>query len=379
MLAAFLWLHALFLLNIQMPLVSRLSRYLNLTSSEVTLFILLFLFSIISASGFWKTLKSLAYIYFFPFVVLALCAYLLIVLLRAVNAWFNKDQPKATEPPEPSPKQIELPAPNKPELQKVPRSHSFLSVASRPFRKFTLLWCLLLLVTSHVTVLWLSFVVLVCNLAGRIVSVLKWTVFSRSWLEKVGRAIFTQLDTMLMKLSAVTTKTPEDNELKNLWQQLGVWEKVARFLKNKYLVSRWASLLVLLFYGCIYVYVAMLFSFVYFGIARVSGLTLSWAKAAVCSIFIPVYVTELPNTVPMRIAGGIQWLLVVIVGFGTFWNYFHRRLEAVYVGAIQVSERLADQRVRDKYRVLELKFDPKLKSAVPEKIKGRKSGKPPNK
>ena len=194
--------------------------------------------------------------------------------------------------------------------------------------------------------------------ALRILTILKLTLFSRSWLEKVGAAIHTRLNDMLSMLASVTPKTEVTKELKDLWQQLGLWERVARFLGNKYLLSRWASLLVGAFYVCIYVYVALLFSFVYFGIARISGLNMPWSEAAVDAIFIPVYVTELPKTFFMRFAGGVQWSLIVILGLGTFWNYFHKRLEAVHASAIEIGGLLTDETVRERYKLLESKVKP---------------------
>jgi len=153
-----------------------------------------------------------------------------------------------------------------------------------------------------------------------------------------------------------------------------LWEKVARFLGNKYLLSRWAGLLVGAFYVCIYVYVALLFSFVYFGIARVTGLKVAWSEAALDSMFILVYVTELPNTFFMRAAGGVQWTLIVVLGFGTFWNYFHRRLEAVHTGAIEIAGLLASESVRAKYKLLESKVKPaKTTTVAPQ---GRAPDKP---
>jgi hypothetical protein len=194
--------------------------------------------------------------------------------------------------------------------------------------------------------------------ALRIVTILKLTLFSRSWLEKIGTALYNQLNVMLNTLATVTPKTEVTKELKDLWQQLGWWQKVARFLGNKYLLSRWASLLVGAFYVCIYLYMAVLFSFVYFGIARISGLSLPWSEAAVDAIFIPVYVTELPKTAFMQVAGGVQWILVVVVGAGTFWNYFQKRLEAVNSAAIEISDTLADERVRARYNLLGSKVKP---------------------
>ena len=257
------------------------------------------------------------------------------------------------------------------------KSPTNLSMVTRPFRRFTILWCALLLFATHDLVLWLSFAVVLCVLALRILTILRLTLFSRSWLEKISAAIYTRLNVMLGMLAAVTPKTEVTKELKDLWQQLGLWERVARFLGNKYLLSRWASLLVGTFYVCTYVYIALLFSFVYFGIARVSGLNVPWSETAVDSIFIPVYVTELPKTFFMRFAGGVQWTLIVIVGFGTFWNYFHKRLEAVHTGAIAIGGLLTDETVRARYKLLESKVKPAKTTTVT--VRGAPPAKPKEK
>jgi hypothetical protein len=261
-----------------------------------------------------------------------------------------------------------------PVLPAAKSSPSTLSLLTRPFRRFTVLWCALLLFATHDLVLWLSFAVVLYVLALRILTILKLTLFSRSWLEKIGAAIYTRLGVMLSTLATVTPKTEVTKELKSLWQQLGLWERVARFLGNKYLLSRWASLLVGAFYVCIYVYIALLFSFVYFGIARVSGLSVLWSEVAVDSIFIPVYVTELPKTFFMRFAGGVQWSLVVVIGFGTFWNYFHKRLEAVSTSAVEIGSVLTDEAVREKYKLLESKVKPYKPTTVA--VQGPTPGEP---
>ena len=69
LLASFLWLHAVFFWNTHTRILSGLSRFLHLTLSEVTLFTLLFLFSILWSSGWWNSIKSALYIYGFPFVL----------------------------------------------------------------------------------------------------------------------------------------------------------------------------------------------------------------------------------------------------------------------------------------------------------------------
>ena len=376
LLASFLWLHALFFWNPHTGILAVLSRYLHLTLSEVTLFVLLFLFSVFCSSGWWNTVKSALYIYCFPFVLLGRFFVLFFLALKGINAWFSRDQPAEdgptlTElialpnPAAPVPQAIVAqPAVSTASVPAAKTNPTILSMVTRPFRRFTVLWCALLLFATHNLVLWLSFAVVLCVLSLRILTILKLTLFSRSWLEKIGAALYTRLNIMLGMLAAVTPKTEVTKELKDLWQQLGLWERVARFLGNKYLLSRWASVLVGAFYVCIYVYIALLFSFVYFGIARVSGLNAPWSEVAVDSIFIPVYVTELPKTFFMRFAGGVQWTLIVVVGFGTFWNYFHKRLEAVHAGALEIGSLLTDETVRSRYELLESKVKPAKTTTV---------------
>jgi hypothetical protein len=364
-----------------------LSRYIHLTLSEMTLFVLLVLFSVLCSSGWWNTVKSTLYIYFFPFLLLGRFFVLLFLALKGINAWFSRDQPAGGEPTLVElmvlPDQVAT-VPQavvvQPAVSAAPaakRRPAALSMVTRPFRSFTVLWCALLLFATHNLVLWLSFAVVLCILALRILTILKLTLFSRSWLEKVGASIYIRLNVMLGMLASITPKTEVNKELKELWRQVNLWERVARFLGNKYLLSRWASLLVGVFYLCIYVYIALLFSFVYFGIARVSGLKLAWSEAAVDSIFILVYVKDLPKTSFMKVAGGVQWALIVISGFGTFWNYFHKRLEEVHTGAIKVGGLLTDETVRAKYKLLESKVKPAKTSAVT--VQGATPGKPKGK
>ncbi len=388
LLASFLWLHALFFWNPQTHALATLSRYLHLTFSEMTLFVLLFLFSAFCSSGWWSALKSACYIYAFPFVMLGYFFVLLFQVLKGINAWFSRDQPAEDRPtlkdlivlPNPAAPPTQQPIVAQPTVSAAPvaeKSPATLFLVMRPFRRFTVLWCALLLFATHKLVLWLSLAVVMCVLVLRMLTILKLTLFSRSWLEKVGTRIYTRLNVMLSTLEAVTPRTEVTKELKDLWQQLGLWEKAARFLGNKYLLSRWASLLVGTFFACVYVYIALLFSFVYFGIARVSGLNVPWSEAAVDSIFIPVYVSELPKTIPMRLAGGVQWALIVVVGFGTFWNYFHKRLEAVHAGAMKISGLLANEGVRERYKILEAKVKPASRTTVP--IQSATPGKPKKK
>ena len=314
-LAAFLWLHALLFLNIQSALLSKCRRVLRLTTSEFVLFALLAIFSFLAASGFWKTLLSLSYIYFFPFVLLWYVFRLSFLVLRAMNRWF-----KAQATP-PQLRESLVPRQNASAAISVLPSSSdgivgakktaaeLLRFLLRPFRRFTLLWCVLLVVTTHVPVVWLCLVVVLAQLARHIFVMLQILVFS-PWvgetLRKAGSALLTPINNALAALTAVTRDADPTTELRNLFNQLNVWKKILEFLGDPYLLSRWAWVLGTVFLLSIYIYIAALFSFAYYGIARVSGVSYSWPDALVTSLFIPFFFPDLPKLLAVKLLSGIQ-------------------------------------------------------------------------
>src|ERR1700722_13977837 len=93
LLAAFLWLHALFFLPVQAALITKLARVLRLEPSEVMLFVLLVIFSLLAASGFWRTVGSIIYIYGFPFVLLGYTFWWGFRIIRATNRWLLSQAP----------------------------------------------------------------------------------------------------------------------------------------------------------------------------------------------------------------------------------------------------------------------------------------------
>jgi len=370
LLAAYLWLHALFLLNVQPTIISKSTRLLRLTASEVVLFSLLVIFSFLAASGFWRTLRSLAYIYLFPFVLVVYGCYWFFLVLRVTNRWFKvqaSPQQSSILVPEQSSRAIAPAAPagsgGKASVKKsIAELARFLL---RPFRRFMFLWCILLLVTTHTTIVWLCLIVVLAHLARKVFFILKILLFSDPWLKKFAPALLAGLNTALSALAAVTSDVAPTNELKNLWNQLNLWKKILDFLKDPYLLSRWAWVLGIVFLGAIYTYIPVLFSFVYYGIARVSGVPYSWPDALVASEFIPFFVSELSKLIAVRLLGGIQCLLVVAVGIGTIVNFLRRKLDAIRRAATEYSDRLADESIQAKYQILEQKFSTTIPDVSP--------------
>ena len=363
-LALFLWLHALFLLPIQPIFISKLARVLHLAPSEAVIFALLVVLSFLAASGFWRTIGSLAYIYGFPFVVLGYVLWRGFRLMRAINRWLIA---QAISPP--IAVSIVVPQ-NAAATAPTPSSGTKTSVNTRitteiwrfllrPFQRFMILWCTLLLVTTHTTVLWLCLIVVLAQLARQIFIMAKLLLFS-PWvtetLRKIGPALLTPVNNALSALGNLTIDATPTNELRNLLNQLNIWRAVVSFLKDKYLVSRWAWIVGGVVLAGLYAYIACLFSFAYYGIARVSGISYTWPDALVTSIFFPFFFRELPRILGIRILSGVHCVLLLGVGIGTIVNFLNRKLDDIRKAATEVSNRFAEQTILEKYTILREMF-----------------------
>jgi len=142
-----------------------------------------------------------------------------------------------------------------------------------------------------------------------------------------------------------------------LWNTVQAWERILRFLQDEILVSKWALLLGTILFGCIYVYFALLFSFAYYGIARVAAISaISWLDFFVMSLFMPFFVSALPRNAAIYLIAGIQCTLILTVGIGGIFNYFRRRVRSISIVAKVINVQLSDEAIREKKSILSEKF-----------------------
>lgn len=385
-LAVFLWLHAILFLDFQSPLITKLSGLAKLTSAEVVLLVLLFAFSLLAGSGFWRMLLSILYIYFFPFVLFWRLFQIFVVILRLINAWLNAQ--RGPQPSESATTTTTILATTTPPTQPavtakpgVKKDEPLWRYLVRPFQKFTFLWCILLLITTHRSILSICLLVVSAQLARKVFFVLKFLYFSDVWWQKYRIVMFAGLQKTLDAFDAITPDVGPSNELKNLIGQLDLWEKILKFLTDSYLMSRWGALMVAVVLGTIYTYFAFLFSFLYHGLAYAWGVKFAWPDALVTSAFIPFLIADLPKAAVVRLVGGIHCALILAVGVGTIVKFFRRRLDDIRKSAEEMSKRLTHQSVREKYLLVrEKSLLPEQKPATPPipqpKVrKGRKAKK----
>jgi hypothetical protein len=73
-------------------------------------------------------------------------------------------------------------------------------------------------------------------------------------------------------------------------------------------------------------------------------------------LFIPFFVSDLPKIIALKFVGGLHCLLVVAIGIGTLVNFIQRQVRSIHKTALEISDRLADQKIREKFLVLEAKL-----------------------
>ena len=179
-----LWMHALFLLRFPVPSLSPIVARLGFNVGETSILFLIICFSILASYGLGNIIVDLLYVYFFPFILI----YILVRLLWQVVHFVFKLTTLGHNVG------LEKKPINLPQLITAPQSEKQKTNATigrpkfswgklgkevvRPFRQFTLLWCLLLLLTSKTTLLWIALVVLAMSLGRTLLIVVAFILVS---------------------------------------------------------------------------------------------------------------------------------------------------------------------------------------------------------
>jgi hypothetical protein len=357
-LASMLWLHTLFVVRLPSPNLSRLAFKLQMSTTETLIFVLLFLFSLLATYGFGRLIVDVLYLYFFPFVLLWITAKWIYCGLVAIHRFCTADASVQLSELIPNVKVIQA----NQKVQTAPEERVRFDWAEvgrvliRPFRRFTLLWCFLLLLTSHQLLLEIALAIVAVHVAFILITILRVTLFSASVISTLETRITDSTNTLLAAIASVTPETEATTDLRNVWAKLVGMKAGLLLLQNKQLVSRWAAVLGSAFLACIYLYVAFLFSFIYYGAARIQAIPLTWPLSFVTSLFLPFAFTDLPRNFWIKLAGGIHCTVIVAVSAGTVISYVTRKAQAIQQAAVVLSQRFSESEVQSRLLILEEKF-----------------------
>lgn len=373
-LASVLWLHGLLLFEVAKPNLAPLAARLSLNINEVTIFCLIATLSILATYGVSNILVDMLYIYFFPFVLLYWTARLAYKLVRALNRVFAALSIDDVEPFDlhsipgwPSP--VTVPASTtgqqagqqqaQPEPTKSAKSPSsyLRQLLTAPFVRFSLLWCLLLLLTTRPTLLWIALVVVLAHIGRALVKIVGATILTTNWLAQLEDRIKAQAERWISEILAASESAPSE-VLNQTVRSLTGLQLALTFFRNRQRAAQWAIFIGLIVFAAVYLYLALLFSFAYCGIARLTHIALTWSDSLVYSIFIPFAFSDLPKNPWIKGLAGFHACFVVALGISTVFAYFKRKLNSLYDVADSLNSRLQQPDVRAKIVVVTEKLKP---------------------
>ncbi len=214
-----------------------------------------------------------------------------------------------------------------------------------------------MLLASHRPIVWIALTVLLLQLVAKIYRVTRLFWFSKPFLAQAATFVSNFLNDTIGKLTSLNFEVVPLTELKNLLTQVKGYKVVVGFVTRSTFFSRLTLGFGILLLVCAHLYFALIFSCVYVGGAKVAGLTLAWLNSLTISVFILAYVTELPNTLMLRVLGGIHFTLFLTLGAGTIVSYFRRQLEPLRSALASVNMRLSAADMQEKLIVLQSKVE----------------------
>jgi hypothetical protein len=360
--ALLFWLNALFLFRITPPGVAPLGQFLHLEVPEITVLFFLIMAAVLSTYGIGSVILDLLYIYFFPFVLVYYLVRVIIYLFSGMYRVVWGEPPLERWPP-----QISLPgivvqqtqSPNPAETKKP----AITAHLTRVFRRFTFLWCALIVVATKLPLLWTAVVVVLAHTGRTLLTIFQFVWRSSNWLGDLENKIKDYADGLIRKAVEAGEIT---EDLRSVWSGLVALQLAVSLLHNRRRVMQWAMLITLLAVAGVYIYVGVLFSFGYYGVARWEGVAIRWRDLAVVSLFIPISYTNLPKTVAIGLLGGIHSVWVLLLGVGTIVGYMRRKLDSVYETTSLLSTQLQQDELRAKLVAMNEKFQTKIPPTSPE-------------
>jgi len=366
--ASFLWLHALFILDVA-PSLAPYAQRLRTNVAELTVLLLLVVLNLLDGYGIGNVIVDALYIYFFPFIFLFYCVLLLFkAILKGYALLWGQDEPlnvsfekiRAKLPtaqiPREQPVVVQAPqsvVPQTPPESQARNKRSVLGIALRPFMHFALLWGLLLLLASHRLFVWIALFVVLFHLAKFLIGAFALAIISRNWLGQLEQRLRKYADELINKALLAKEIT---QDLQQVWLALTALEIGIALLRNRRRIGQWTMYLGILFFLGIYLYLALVFSFAYYGVARLSNLSYAWATSFVNSLFMPFAFTGLPPNNWIKLLAGIHGFSVLALGIGTILGYIGQRLDSLHVVADELSGRLQQAEVRAKLAAMSEKF-----------------------
>jgi hypothetical protein len=334
---------------------------LSLNLSEATVLFLLTGAAILFSYGATNVFIDVCYIYFFPFILVFYFVWITFrLVIRGYRFVWRDHEPfenplgivvsrpqHAATPPPPS---------SGADVQRDTKSWDWkkgILAFFKPLHQFTLLWCLLLLLTSHRSLLAIALAIVLFHIGRFLLFVIRVAGASTKWLPQLEERIKSYAENLIEKVSAVQEITPD---LQQTWSAIVAIQIGISLLENRRRVVQWTMYLGTLFFLGVYLYLALLFSFAYYGTARLQGVSLSWASAAVYSVFIPFAFSDFPANIWVKLIAGVHATVVVLIGLGAIFGYMQKKVNSLHAVAQALNTKLQQPEIKEKLAKMKERF-----------------------
>lgn len=343
------WMHAFYATNlVHLPafLSFQPPNYLY----SFLLVLLIGFYSLLSEYEWFSVLADAFYIYLWPCIVAIRVSWLTV---KRLYKFFRSNVVIK------SPELIVRPVRTNalPQNQETPNkpveTRSVLEWIAKPFMEFSVLWALLILITSNKFVIVLSsLVALFC--AGRsIYELWGFAADASSWIEKLKGRFAEQIATNIGKIRAWEEVTQLD-EITNAANALKMLESIFAFIaENKKFLARTTTALAAIVSVVFYCYFSFLTACLYVGLAKLQGISWPWSQSLVTSLYMPFAFTNLPRNFPMQFIGGLQAVAVTLVGYNIFFRHLNSRFERIAVAATELRGSFEDKVLRVKFSFIQ--------------------------
>lgn len=352
-LALAFWTHAVYIfhfVNLTSASASSLPRYFY--NFALVLFILYY--SFFSKRGWLSVAFDLGYIYFWPF----------ITVIRLF--WFSSRKgykyfrsqltiPKANLLlPTPTLATVTQGAQERPKASKYEdKTESKLKRLFRPAAQFIVLWSILIITVNNKFFIIFASVITLIGAAKAIWKLWNLLAGTSLWIEKLKTNFSAQFAQQISQVQQ-WDEAGSPEKIVQIANALKFWEALFAFIDdNRAFLSKCTVVMAALISIPFYCYISFLFSCVYFGISKIEHISWSWLSALSTSLYMPFAFTDLPHSFPIRFIGGLQGIVVSVMGWSIFMRHLSLRFERIAAAATELRGPLQDEVLKAKINLLE--------------------------
>jgi hypothetical protein len=371
----FFWLNALLLITVPRPPLDALAARIGLNPSETLLVMFFAAMAVLNCYGFRKLLLDTLYVYGFPFVL----AYFVIRAAFKLLVRASRIMPRFVSPPSGGASwhaALALVLPNAAAVTPAlsPRSQALPTVtadpanaarkkdarrwwtviaesARLPFVSFTLFWGLAVAIAQNRFLLYIALAILIWHTASFIGTLGGIAINTNKLLAGAEKRFFEYTEDRISKIMSASSDVA-DQDLNSATAALVMLRACAFLLLNRAEIIVGILVVGCLVYLVVYVRLALLFAFIYLGLAKLQYIPWSFLDSMVDSFAIPLSYTLLPRNWAIHAAGLVHSAIVISLGIGALVAYARRKLDLFRGMAENVWSRLDEEAV--KARIAEL-------------------------